>query len=165
MKKYRFLTAVTAALLSVITPSWGVGGEDEMPMMGGMRDSQMQGMMRKGMEKDGRTSLKNPPMMREHHLSIMREHLEAVTEITGLISTGDYDKASRTAREKLGLTPEMRRMCEMMGDKQFTAVGLAFHQSADKLSEVLKKKDATASLAALHETLNLCVSCHASYRE
>ncbi|MBI3581293.1 MAG: cytochrome c [Nitrospinae bacterium] len=125
----------------------------------------MRGMMRGGSQKDGRTSLNNPPMMREHHLSIMREHLEAVTEITGLVSTGDYDKASRTAAEKIGLTPEMRRMCDMMGDKQFRAMGIAFHQSADRLSEVLKKKDPTAALAALHETLNLCVACHASYRE
>ncbi len=161
MTKNAFL-AVAAALLSVVTPSFGA---DETLMKGGMMGGQMQGMMRGGSQKDGRISLNNPPMMREHHLSIMREHLEAVTEITGLVSTGDYDKASRTAAEKLGLTPEMRRMCDMMGDKQFGAMGLAFHQSADRLSEVLKKKDATASLAALHETMNFCVACHASYRE
>ena len=114
---------------------------------------------------DGRISLNLNEMQKNHQLSNMRSHLEAVQEITLLLSREDYDKASEIAYEKLGSTTEMKLMCASFGDKGFENLGLEFHKSADKMSEILKKRDKKKSLTALSNTLNYCVQCHATYKQ
>jgi len=114
---------------------------------------------------DGRTSLELSPEMKQHQLSNMRAHLEAVQTITGLIAEGAFDEASEVAHSKLGLTEEMDRMCNMFEDKGFTELGLAFHKSGDELGEVLLTKDTNNSLRALQATVGYCVQCHAVYRQ
>jgi len=103
--------------------------------------------------------------MKQHQLSNMRAHLEAVQTITGLIADEAFDEASEIAHSKLGLTEEMDRMCNMFDDKNFTALGMAFHKSGDELGDVLLTKDTNASLRALQATVGYCVQCHASFRQ
>lgn len=115
---------------------------------------------------DGRISLGLAPKQKQHQLANMRSHLKAVQGIIGLISAEQFDKASKVAHEKLGLTPEMKQMCNNMStNEEFKSMGLAFHQSADDLGEVLKSKDLKRSLQALHTTMNYCISCHATFRQ
>ena len=114
---------------------------------------------------DGRISLGLSPAMKQHQLSNMRSHLEAVQAITSLIAEEEFEKASEVAHSKLGLTEEMKKMCNMFNNKDFTALGLAFHESGDSLGEALKTKDTTESLRALQETLGYCVQCHAAFRQ
>lgn len=114
---------------------------------------------------DGRVSLNLNAMQKNHQLSNMRSHLEAVQEITLLLSREDYDKASEIAYTKLGSTTEMKLMCESFGDKGFENLGLEFHKSADEMSEIFKKRDKNNSLAALSNTINYCVQCHATYKQ
>ena len=114
---------------------------------------------------DGRTKLNVPPMMQEHQKRNMREHLRAVQEIVALLAAGDYEKGSQTAREKLGLSEEMMKMCSMFGDEGFTRMGISFHESGDALGEALKAKDMKKSLAALNSTLTKCVACHDAYKQ
>jgi len=114
---------------------------------------------------DSRTSLNLPAPMRVNQLAMMREHLEAVNNIIADIAEGKFDAASKTAHNKLGLTPEMKKMCNMFGNDDFRTMGLAFHQSADKLGDVLKTGNMKRSLAALHNTMNSCVQCHATFRQ
>lgn len=114
---------------------------------------------------DSRTSLNLPAPMGRKQLTMMREHLQAVHDIIAYIAAGEFDDASKTAHEKLGLTPEMKNMCNMFGNDDFRSLGLAFHQSADELGEVLKSKDVNRSLQALHKTMNYCISCHATFRQ
>jgi len=118
-----------------------------------------------GETTDSRISLHLSPEMKQGQLANMRSHLEAVRNIVGLIATGDFDKASDIAHHKLGLTPEMKKMCNMFGNDDFKKLGLAFHQSADTLGDVLKTGDMQASLNALHTTMNSCVQCHATFRQ
>lgn len=73
--------------------------------------------------------------------------------------------ATEESISKLGLTPEMQRMCSMFGDEKFMALGLAFRKSGDDLGNVLRTKDANASLRALNKTMHYCGECHASYRQ
>lgn len=114
---------------------------------------------------DGRISLGLSPEMKQHQLSNMRSHFEAVQSIVALMAEGEFDKASQTAHSQLGLTEEMRQMCDMFADEQFRKLGLAFHASGDALGDVLQTGDLKKSLHALQATMGYCVQCHATYRQ
>jgi len=114
---------------------------------------------------DPRTSLNLPAPMRRNQLAMMREHLQAVNDIVALIAEGKFDTASQIAHSKLGLTPEMKKMCNMFGNEDFRTMGLVFHKHADELGDVLKTKIMNKSLRALHTTMNACVQCHATFRQ
>ena len=114
---------------------------------------------------DGRISLGLSPEMKQHQLANMRSHLEAVQTIVGLVAEGEFDKASDTAHSGLGLTEEMKTMCNMFGNAEFRNLGIAFHKSGDLLGDALKTKDLDQSLRALRNTLGYCVQCHAAFRQ
>ena len=114
---------------------------------------------------DTRIPLGLSAQMKQHQLANMREHLQAINSIVGSISENKFEDASRTAHAKLGLTPEMQRMCSMFGNEQFMELGIAFHKSGDELGDALKTGDANASLRALNKTMQYCVTCHAAYRQ
>ena len=117
------------------------------------------------METDKRMSLKLNPMQKNHQLMNMRSHLEAVQNIVALLSSEKYDEASKVAYSKLGSTTEMKLMCASFGDENFENLGLEFHKSADKMSEIFKTKDKSKSLEALSNTMNYCVQCHSTYKQ
>ena len=114
---------------------------------------------------DERISLGLPPQMKQHQLSNMRSHLEAVEEIIGFIVEGQYDNASATAHSKLGLTDEMKKMCDMFKNDDFRELGITFHKSGDALGDALLTKDVNKSLRALQNTMGYCVQCHATFRQ
>lgn len=114
---------------------------------------------------DDRISLGLSPAMKQHQLSNMRSHVEAVQSIVGLLSEGSFDQASRIAHSKLGLTEEMKKMCNAFENEAFKNLGLAFHKSGDELGEALQTKDMAKSLRALHTTMEYCVQCHATFRQ
>ena len=115
--------------------------------------------------RDDRISLDLPAPMKLHQLQNMRAHVEAVRTIAGLLAEGNYSKASEIAHTRLGLTDEMKKMCNSFANADFTKLGLAFHRSGDNLGDVLLTKDINKSLQALHTTMGYCVACHASYRQ
>jgi len=114
---------------------------------------------------DSRISLGLSGRMKVHQLQNMRSHVEAVQMIVGLLAKGNFDKASEISHTKLGLTEDMRKMCNMFKNKNFRSLGLAFHRSADNLAKVIKTRDLSKSLDALHKTTSYCVQCHATYRQ
>jgi hypothetical protein len=103
--------------------------------------------------------------MKQHQLSNMRGHVEAIKTIVGLMSESKFDEASKIAHAQLGLTPDMQAMCGSFNNKDFEKLGLAFHKSGDDLGNVLRTKDINASLRALNKTMQYCVECHATYRQ
>lgn len=114
---------------------------------------------------DDRISLGLSPQMKQHQLSNMRAHMEAVQSIVGLLAKDEFDQAAQVAHSQLGLTDEMKQMCGSFGNEKFERLGLAFHESGDKLGDVLKTRDMGKSLQALHETTGYCVQCHATFRQ
>ena len=114
---------------------------------------------------DDRISLGLSPAMKQHQLSNMRSHVEAVQSIVGLLSERSFYKASQIAHSKLGLTEEMKKMCNTFENEAFKNLGLAFHKSGDDLGNALQTKDMTKSLRALHTTMGYCVQCHATFRQ
>jgi len=133
---------------------------DNYPANAEMHNHNMAGNM-----DDGRISLSLSPQMKINQLSNMRSHVEAIQTIIGLMGEEDFIAASGVAHTKLGLTEEMRRMCNMFENKDFTQLGLAFHKSADTLGDVLQTKDVNNSLRALQTTMGYCVQCHATFRQ
>ena len=117
------------------------------------------------MDDDDRISLNLNDRQKQHQLKNMRSHLVAVQTIIELLAKDDYDLASKVAYTELGSTTEMKLMCASFGNEQFENMGLAFHASADKMSEIIKTKDKKASLEALSITMNYCVQCHANFRQ
>lgn len=126
-------------------------------------------MHKSGMPRtnDQRASLNLPAPMRRKQLAMMREHLQAVDDIIAYLARGKFNAASKTAHSKLGLTPEMKKMCNMLGrrNSDFRAMGLTFHKNADKLADALKTGNMERSLSALHATIHSCVQCHATFRQ
>lgn len=114
---------------------------------------------------DQRISLGLSPEMKQHQLSNMREHLTAVQSIIRLISENKFEDASGIAHARLGLTPEMQKMCSMFGNERFMELGFAFHRSGDELGEALKTRNMQASLRALDKTMGYCAECHAAFRQ
>lgn len=114
---------------------------------------------------DERISLGLPDKMKQHQLANMRSHLEAIQSIIGLIAEGEFDNASKIANSKLGLTDEMKNMCNMFSNKEFRELGFAFHKSGNDLGETLLTKDVNKSLAALQTTIGYCTQCHATFRQ
>jgi len=114
---------------------------------------------------DKRISLGLSRGMRQHQLSNMRAHLAATQSIIGLISERKFKKASKIAHTKLGLTEEMKQMCDMFENEDFKKLGLAFHKSGDDLGDALQTKNIDASLRALNKTMQYCVECHSTYRQ
>jgi hypothetical protein len=114
---------------------------------------------------DTRTSLGISAEMKQHQLTNMREHVEAIKSIVGLMAENKFEEASKIAHAKLGSTPEMLKMCNMFENKDFRTLGLAFHKSGDDLGVALQTKDVNVSLRALNKTMQYCVECHATYRQ
>lgn len=131
---------------------------DEQKMLMGSHHHDMNMM-------DMRTSLGLSGPMKQHQLSNMREHVEAIKAIVGLLSEQKFEDASRIAHAKLGLTPDMQSMCSMFENEDFRKLGFAFHKSGDDLGDALQTKDMNASLRALNKTMQYCVECHATYRQ
>lgn len=117
------------------------------------------------MMEDKRIPLNLPPMMAQHQKANMREHLKAVNEVVRYIGTKDFALASKTAHEKLGMTAQMKQMCDNMPNETFRTMALDFHQSGDALAEALKTKDNERSLKALDTVLTKCTSCHEMFRQ
>ena len=114
---------------------------------------------------DSRISLNMPPQMKSHQLAKMRDHMAAVQTIIALLAEGKFEHASNVAYSKLGLTEDMKKMCNALGNEEFKRLGLAFHESADVLGDALKSKDLNKSLTSLSNTMNYCVECHATFRQ
>ncbi len=153
------ITLLLTFLVTVGTAQAGVAEEnDQAP--GNMRHHPMMNTM-----DDGRVSLDMPPRMRMHQLANMRSHLEAVRAIVASIAEGDFESAANTAHSKLGMTREMRMMCNMFENDDFKRLGLSFHESADTLAETLRTRDVAGSLRALKVTMGYCVTCHATFRQ
>jgi len=114
---------------------------------------------------DGRTQLIMSPQKAQHQLKNMRSHMQAVQMITYYLSNDQYDSAALVATNKLGLTEEMKTMCSSFGNPKFESLGIAFHKSADRMSDILKTRDKDKSLEALALTMKYCVTCHATFRQ
>jgi hypothetical protein len=106
------------------------------------------------------------PMMANHQKQNMRDHLLSVQGIVAAIGTGDFDAVARAAAA-IGYSEQMGQMCNHLGvgAPGFTEQALAFHHTADKISEAARKHDMPGVLSALGGTLAACTGCHATFKQ
>lgn len=124
-------------------------------------------MQNKMMTDDGRQFVKMPPMMRQHMLSNMRDHLAAMNDILQLMGQGELDKAADVAEQRLGMSAMKghgggkmaKHMPEGMRD-----IGSAMHHAASRFALKAQEGDAVLAYQVLSEVTASCVACHASYR-
>lgn len=120
---------------------------------------------------DARRPVDIPEPLRGHLLANMRDHLQAIGEIQGLLAGGAYDRAAELAEARLGLSSlrahgahdVAKHMPQGMQD-----AGTAMHRSASRFARVATDASATgdprAPLEALSVVTGTCVACHAGYR-
>lgn len=124
--------------------------------------------------QDRRELVKLPPMMQEHMLANMRDHLAALDEILAQLAQGNADAASKIAENRLGMSSLSLHgadhlapfLPEAMGE-----IGTRMHRAASRF--VIVAQDAELGgdsqsrnkvYGALHEITQNCNACHQSYR-
>lgn len=121
---------------------------------------------------DDRELVKMPPMMVEHMLGNMRDHLLALQEITHQLATGEYDAASDTAENRLGMSSMDDHGAQHLGKmmpKAMGAIGTSMHHAASRFAVAARDADVDGgglgkAFGALSEVMQQCVACHQSYR-
>lgn len=115
---------------------------------------------------DTRIAVPLVPMMANHQLRDMRDHLLAVQEIVVAATTDDFAGVERAAG-RIGFSDEMGQTCTHMGAgaQGFTESALNFHHTADTIATAARQRDRAAVLRALGATLQTCTGCHAAFRQ
>src|SRR3569623_187279 len=123
---------------------------------------------------DAREAVKLPPMMREHMLGNMRDHLATLDQILGAVADAKYDDAAKLAESRLGMSSltshDAAHMAPFM-PKPMQEMGTSMHRAASPLVIVLQDASVPPSATslhkvagALHAVTTACTSCHAAYR-
>lgn len=124
-----------------------------------------------GYAQDARVKVELPPMMQEHMLANMRDHLLALQTITRLLASQEYEEAADIAENRLGMTSLESHGASHMGQfmpKEMGAIGTNMHRAASRFA--ISARDAAIegglekSFAALSEVMEQCVACHAGYK-
>lgn len=122
-------------------------------------------------QADDRTKVDFPPMMRDHMLGNMRDHLTALQEITASLAAGEYDQAADVAETRLGMSSlklHGAAHMEKMMPKEMSAIGTEMHHAASRFAVSARDADVDGGLGkafgALSEVMQQCVACHSSYR-
>jgi hypothetical protein len=120
---------------------------------------------------DTRVAVEMPAMMQEHMRANMRDHLNAINEIQGLLAAGKYDAAADLAEKRIGMSSlEAHGASHMAGfmPQGMQNTGTALHQSASRFAvtaqEAAVTRDLSRALGALSTVTQQCVACHAGYR-
>lgn len=138
---------------------------------------------------DPRQLVTFPSAMREHTLTNMRDHLQALSEILTAMSAGRYAQAASIATTRLGMESPSAEGCKNDStasaapiskpagmDHQMAqfmpagmrGIGLAMHQSASAFAVEADKAGTSgngqAALTALSQVTRQCASCHAAYK-
>jgi hypothetical protein len=106
------------------------------------------------------------PMMAHHQKENMRDHLLVVQQVIQGLADDDL-RGVATAAGRIGLSPDMQRMCSHMGAGApgFTDQALQFHRTADGIAAAARKRDRQGVLTALGATLQTCTGCHATFKQ
>lgn len=117
-------------------------------------------------QMDPRTPVPLQPMMAWHQKQNMQEHLKAIEGIIDALAREDW-VALKKHSATIETNPQMTQMCQHMGAgaKGFTEMALSFHKTADEIGRAASAKDQKAVLRAMAKTINVCTSCHTTYKQ
>lgn len=124
--------------------------------------------------EDSRELVDLPPMMQEHMLANMRDHLSALNDMLGALSEGNIDQATDIAEKRLGMSSLSLHGAEQFGKvmpKAMGAFGMQMHHAASRF--VIAAQDAELNpgkesqhdvYKALQGITGSCNDCHQAYR-
>lgn len=141
------------------------------------------------MAGDSRQLVSFPPEMRQHTLTNMRDHLQALADILTALAAARYTEAAEVAATRLGMeSPSAEgcqadeaparpaqsrpasmdhRMAQFMPEPM-RRIGMEMHQAASAFSGEAAKAgrsgDPGPALAALSRVTRQCAACHEAYR-
>ncbi len=121
--------------------------------------------------EDRRIRVEMPPMMREHMLANMRDHLLALEQITRHLSNREYDSAAEVAENRLGMSSledhGAAHMARVM-PQEMAAIGTGMHRAASRFAIAARDAEIegglNAAFSALSDVMQQCVACHSGYR-
>ena len=120
---------------------------------------------------DGRQLVQFPEPMRLHTIANMRDHLLSLQEIDVALSKNDFDKASRIAEQRLGMSSlELHGAAHIAPymPQGMQDIGTAMHHAASQFAveayNASVSNDVRPALAALGTVMQQCVACHVTYR-
>ncbi|MGB5735136.1 MAG: hypothetical protein WBM40_11920, partial [Thiohalocapsa sp.] len=119
----------------------------------------------------GREQADLPAFASKHLLATMRDHLEALQEVTALVSKRHYEKAADLAEERLGMSSVEIHYEKHVGKympKGMRTLGTRMHEAASRFAETARNAAAEGEsdklFGALADVMAQCVACHDSYR-
>ncbi len=123
---------------------------------------------------DQRQMVELPPMMQEHMLGNMRDHLLALNEVLLMLAAGDMDQAGQIAENRIGLSSLQLHGASHMAPfmpEQMRTIGTDLHKAASRFAVVAQDAGVEHSYAAqqkvygaLAEITARCNACHAAFR-
>ena len=121
--------------------------------------------------QDTREQVDFPPMMQEHMMANMRDHLLAIQTITQQLSLHQFDAAADTAEHRLGMSAMDTHGSSHMGKlmpKGMAIIGTNMHHAASRFALAAKDAEIDGGLekafGALSEVMQQCVACHTGYK-
>jgi hypothetical protein len=116
---------------------------------------------------DERQLVDMPPMMQNHMLANMRDHLAALNEILASLADGHFDQAADIAEQRLGMSSMQAHGAGHMAPLMPQGMrdnGRQMHQAASRFARTAQEGESAAAYRALAEITSACVACHAAYR-
>ena len=124
--------------------------------------------------EESRELVKLPPMMQEHMLANMRDHLVALDEILGELADGRTNKAAEIAEKRLGMSSLSLHGAEKLGKfmpETMGKIGTQMHRAASRFVVAAQDAELDPSRVsqrkvyrALQEVTENCNACHQAYR-
>jgi hypothetical protein len=124
--------------------------------------------------EDQRELVQLPPMMQEHMLANMRDHLASLDAILAALADGDVDEAGKIAESRLGMSSLSLHGAEHLAQfmpQAMADLGTQMHRAASRF--VIAAQDAELEpgreaqhkvYQALQEVTANCNACHQAYR-
>lgn len=124
--------------------------------------------------EDVREMVEMPPMMQEHMLASMRDHLSTLNAILGELAAGNVDAAGDIAEKNLGMSSLSLHGAEHLAQvmpEAMQALGTQMHHAASRFVVVAQdaelnpgKESQHKVYKALQEITENCNACHQAYR-
>jgi hypothetical protein len=121
--------------------------------------------------QDTRQKVDLPPMMQQHMMANMRDHLLALTEIQEALAAGGFDRAADIAESRLGMSSLIAHGASHMAPhmpQPMRDIGTGMHRAASRFAVATQEAAVTGDLrravGGLAEVTRQCVACHAAFR-
>jgi len=122
-------------------------------------------------EEDSRQLVELPPMMSQHMLANMRDHLMAINTIQQALADADFDSAADAAEKRLGFSSLTAHGAAHMAPympQPMQEIGTGMHRAASRFAVIAQESavdgNMQRAIGALAQVTHHCVACHNGFR-